>query len=272
MAAGGSSSVLWSWLPADIESWLWALGIGSMRTVPIAWLIPAFGGQNVPAQARMGIGLALAVLCLPQIVPTVPIDEGITYWIMLLAREACVGFTVGYVGSGIFRAAESAGRMIDTLRGANMAEVISPVTEGRSSPMGDIFLLLTTVIFLEIGGVGFVATALARSYQAVPLVNTTTPASFAAAGRLAIITSAQLMESILALSAPAIVALMLADFVLGAIARMASQIPVYFLGMPLKGLAGIGIVLIGMSALETALVAGFQDWVNLIERAFVIWR
>ena len=35
-----------------------------------------------------------------------------------------------------------------------MAEVISPVTEGRSSPMGDIYLLLAVVIFLELGGIG----------------------------------------------------------------------------------------------------------------------
>jgi type III secretion protein SpaR/YscT/HrcT len=265
-------SAMWTWLPADLERYLWAVGVGSMRTLPIAWLIPAFGGQNVPAQARMGIGIALAVLCLPQIAPGVPTGAGMAFWIFLMMREAAVGFTVGYVGSSIFRAAESAGRMVDTLRGSNMAEVISPVTEGRASPLGDIFLLLTTVIFLEIGGVGFVATALARSYQAVPLLITTTPASFGAAANLAIITSAQLLESTLALSAPAIVALMLADFILGAIARMASQIPVYFLGMPLKGLAGIGVVLIGMSALQAALVDGFKGWATLVERAFAVWR
>jgi type III secretory pathway component EscT len=264
--------MLWSWLPADIERWLWAIGIGSTRTIPIAWLIPAFGGQNVPPQARMGIGLALAVLCLPQIMPSVPTQQGLLFWMLLLAREACVGFTVGYVGSSIFRAAESAGRMVDTLRGANMAEVISPVTEGRASPLGDIYLLLTTVIFLEIGGVGYVSLALARSYEAVPLISATTPASFAAAGKLAMLTSAQLLESTLALSAPSIVALLLADLVLGGIARMAQQIPVYFLGMPLKGLAGVGIVLTGLGALQTALLHGFKGWVALIERAFAIWR
>ncbi len=264
--------MLWSWLPADLEKWLWALGVGSTRAVPIAWLIPAFGGQNVPAQARMGLGLALAVLCLPQIMPAMPDQAGMMFWILLMARESAVGFTVGFVGSSIFRAAESAGRLVDTLRGANMAEVISPVTEGRSSPLGDIYLLMTTVIFLEIGGVGFVSMALARSYEAVPLVLTTTPASFGAAARLALLTSAQLFESSLALAAPAVVALLLADVILGAIARMAQQIPVYFLGMPLKGLAGVGIVLIGLGAIQAALLDGFRGWVTLVERAFIVWR
>src|SRR5262245_10785926 len=122
------------WLPANLERWLWALGVGAMRTIPIAILIPAFGGQNVPSQVRMGLGLALSVLCLPTVMPLLPERGGTLFWILLLAREVAVGFTVGFVGSSIFRAAESAGRLVDTLRGASMAEVISPVTEGRASP------------------------------------------------------------------------------------------------------------------------------------------
>ena len=260
------------WLPADLNRWLWALGVGAMRTIPIAFLIPAFGGQSVPAQVRMGLGLALSALCLPAIMPALARSGGSGYWILLLARETAVGFTVGFVGSSVFRAAESAGRLVDTLRGANMAEVISPVTEGRASPLGDIFLLLASVIFLEIGGVGHVATALARSYQAVPLDLASTPASLEAAARLVVRTTALLLESTLALAAPAVVALFVADLVLGAIARMAPQIPVYFVGMPLKAMAGVGIVLIGLGGIEAALSGAFRGWMVAIERAFAVWR
>jgi type III secretion protein SpaR/YscT/HrcT len=264
---------MWSWLPADIDRWLWALGIGSTRTIPLAWMIPAFGGQNVPAHVRMGIGLALAALCLPQIQASLPDTQaGMMFWILLLSREAAVGFTVGYVGSSIFRAAEAAGRLIDTLRGANMAEVLSPVSEGRSSPLGDVMVLLTTVIFLELDGVAYVVMALARSYEAVPLTLTTTATSLAGAARLAMLSSAQLLQSALALAAPAVVAMFLADIVLGAIARMAPQIPVYFVGMPLKALAGVGIVLISLGTIQTALIGGFSGWMVVVERAFAIWR
>jgi flagellar biosynthetic protein FliR len=260
------------WLPLGLERWLWALAVGAMRTIPIAILIPAFGGQNVPAQVRMGLGLALSALCLPTVLPLLPQRDSTFFWILLLAREVAVGFTVGFVGSSVFRAAESAGRLIDTLRGANMAEVISPVTEGRASPMGDILLLLAVVIFLEMGGVGFVATALARSYQAVPLEFTNTPQSLGAAARLVVITTAMLLESTLALAAPAVVALFVADMVLGAIARMAPQIPVYFVGMPLKAMAGVGIVLIGLGGIEAALSGAFRNWYGVVQRAFDIWR
>jgi type III secretion protein SpaR/YscT/HrcT len=261
-----------TWLPADLERWLWALGVGAARTVPIAFLIPAFGGTNVPTQIRMGLGIALSVVCLPQIITSLPGQAGTIYWMVLLMREILVGFTVGLVGSSVFRAAEGAGRLVDTLRGANMAEVISPVTEGRSSPLGDILLLLTTVIFLELGGIGHVVNAMARSYEAVPLNLGSTPASLAAAARLMVITSAKLLEATVALAAPAIVAMLLADLVLGIIARMAPQIPVYFVGMPLKALGGVAIVLVGMGTLEAALVGSFRDWLVVVERAFRLWH
>jgi flagellar biosynthesis protein FliR len=93
-----------------------------------------------------------------------------------------------------------------------------------------------------------------------------------AVANLAIYSSTELMVAAIALSAPAIVALLLADLVLGAIARMAQQVPVYFVGMPLKGLAGIGILLVGMGGVETAIVGGFRNWMVIIERAFAVWR
>jgi type III secretion protein SpaR/YscT/HrcT len=258
--------------PPELERWLWAMGVGLTRALPIVWMIPAFGGKNVPAQVRMGLGLALAALSLPHVMLSLPREGGPLFWMLLLAREGAVGFTVGFVGASVFRAAESAGKLIDILRGANMAEVLSPVAEERSSPLGDIFTLLVAVIFLELGGLPLVASAMARSYDAVPLDFTPMPASLAGAANLVIVTSAKLLEATLALAAPAVVALLLADLVLGAVARMAPQIPVYFVGMPLKALAGVGIVLVGLGGLQSALYGSFGGWLNLVERAFGVWR
>ena len=265
------TSLLSSMVP-DLDRLLWATGIGSARTLPIVWLIPAFGGQNVPPQVRLGLGLILAIIALPQVIITLPGSGGVGYWVLLMAKEALVGFTVGFLAACVFRAAESAGKLVDTLRGANMAEVMSPATQERSSPLGDIYLLLICVIFLELGGVPMVAAAIARSYEAVPLDLVNSRVSMEGAARLAIVTTAGLLESTIALAAPAIVAMLLADLVLGAIARMAPQIPIYFVGMPLKGLAGVGIVLVGIGALQAAFHSSFRGWLALVERGFAVWR
>jgi type III secretion protein SpaR/YscT/HrcT len=259
--------------PLDgLERTLLAVGLGAARTLPVSWLIPAFGGPLVPAPVRVGLGLGLSVLCLPRLTGQVPPSAGVLLWVLLLARELAVGLTLGFVGSLIFRAAEMAGRLTDVLRGANLAEVLSPLSQERSSPLGELTLFLAVVIFLELGGLGHVATALARSYDAVPVAATTVPAHLGQAAALALAASGQMLESALGLAAPAIVALLLADLALGAVARAAPQIPVYFVGMPLKALLGVAATLLGVGALQQALDQGFRGWAGLLERAVAVWR
>lgn len=255
----------------ELESSVAAVGLGAARTVPLCWMVPAFGGRSTPALTRIGLGVGLAVLCLPRISGQVP-DAGPLLWMLLLAREAAVGLTLGFVASLVFRAAEGAGRLTDVFRGANLAEVISPVSGGRTSPLGELTALLAIVIFLELGGLGHLATALARSYDAVPITAAVTPAQLGRVVTLVLAASAQMLEAAVGLAAPALVALLLADLVLGLIGRAAPQLPLYFVGMPLKALLGVGAVLVAIATLDTALVAGFRGWLDLLGRAITVWR
>jgi type III secretion protein SpaR/YscT/HrcT len=255
----------------DVESSVVAVGLGAARTVPLAWMMPALGGPSAPAPLRLGLGLALAVLCLPRLAGQVP-QAGAGLWLLLLVREAAVGLTLGFVASLVFRAAEGGGRLIDILRGANLAEVISPVSGGRTSPTGELTALLAIVIFLELGGLGHLAEALGRSYDAVPVAAVATPAQLGRVTALVLAASAQMLEAAVGLAAPALVALLLADLLLGAIGRAAPQLPLYFVGMPLKALLGVGATLVALAAMDSALVKGFRGWVALLERAVAVWR
>jgi flagellar biosynthetic protein FliR len=248
-----------------------AVGLGAARTLPIAWMVPAFGGPNAPAPLRVGLGLGLAVLCLPRLAGQVP-DAAPALWILLLAREAAVGLTLGFVASLIFRAAEGAGRLTDVLRGANLAEVISPVSGGRTSPLGELSALVAIVIFLELGGLGHLALALGRSYDAVPVAATATPVQLGRVVALVVSASGQMLEAAVGLAAPTLVALLLADLILGLVGRAAPQLPLYFVGMPLKALLGVGAALVAIATLDTALVAGFRGWTALVARAVEAWR
>ena len=175
---------------------------------------------------------------------------------------------MGLVVACLFRAVEAAGRLTDIVRGSNLAEVISPLSESRSSPLGNLLLLLAVVIFFEMGGIGYLTTALARSYEAVPLVAPpTTSASLQSATFVVIAASGKLIESAVALAAPALIALLLADLVLGALGRAVPQIPLYFVGMPAKALLGVGAILVGLATLDGALTAGFRGFMGLLERA-----
>ena len=75
-----------------------------------------------------------------------------------------------------------------------------------------------------------------------------------------------------ALAAPVIVALWLTDLALGLIARAAPSVPVYFVGLPLKGLLAIGVVLLGLGALETALAGSAASWLRLLRQTIDAFR
>ena len=146
----------------DIKETLGLVAVGAARTIPLAWSIPAFGGPSLPGQIRLAMGIGLAFLCLPVLAGRPP-STGAIMLGLLVAREVMVGVVMGFVCACMFRAAEAAGQFTDVLRGASLAQVLSPTGESRSSPLGALMLLLAVVAFFEIGGMAQVCSALVRS-------------------------------------------------------------------------------------------------------------
>jgi len=249
---------------ADVQETLRFVAVGAARTIPIAWSIPAFGGPSLPTQVRLTIGIGLAFLCLPAIAGTAFVG-GAVLWGLLLIREVVVGLVMGFVIACMFRASEAAGQLMDEFRGAGLSEVIAPTGAGGSSPLGVLLLLLTSVTFFEIGGLAHVTSALVRSYEAIPIV---VPVEFArgtsSMAKGAVASSAKLIESAVGLCAPAIVAFLLADIVLGVVGRTVPQIPLYFVGTPLKALLGAGAVLLVLASLSAVLQDGFHGFFALL--------
>jgi flagellar biosynthetic protein FliR len=259
----------------DLPPALLAVGLGAARTVPVTWLVSPLGGARLPASARLGFGLLLASLAAPALgaaAARAGLDRaGGLLLGVVLAREILIGLSVGLVASFAFRAAEAAGRLIDVLRGAAMAEVLVPTSDERASPVGALYVMLATLVFLELGGVARMLEALLASYDAVPLAGGLTAASLRAAASVVVVASAKLLEVALALAAPVVVALWLTDLALGMVARVAPQVPVYFVGLPAKGLLALGVVLVGLGALEHALVAQAGSWMGLVRRLLAAW-
>ena len=110
----------------------------------------------------------------------------------------------------------------------------------RSAPArsASLYLLLATIVFLQIGGVPRLVDALLSSYRALPLAGGLGEPAASRVALVVVAASAKLIVSGVALAAPVVVALWLTDLALGLIARAAPSVPVYFLGLPLKGPAG----------------------------------
>ena len=186
---------------------------------------------------------------------------------LLVAREVVIGLCLALVASAVFRAAEMAGRLADTLRGANVAEILVPTSEERASPLGVLYLLLATLRLPEIGGVPRVVEALVAQLRG--------DADRGRSGRRARAArrdrrrrrrrEARRARAV-ALAAPVIVALWLTDLALGLIARAAPPSRCISSACRSKGCWAIGVVLLGLGALEAALAGNSASWLRMLRQ------
>jgi type III secretory pathway component EscT len=133
-------------------------------------------------------------------------------------------------------------------------------------------LMVAREVFLQIGGVPRVVDALVGSYEALPIAGGLGEVSARRAAFVVAIIAAKLVAAGVALAAPVIVALWLTDLALGLIARAAPSVPVYFVGLPIKGLLAIGIVLLGLGALEAAIAGNAATWLQMLRQTTDAFR
>jgi type III secretory pathway component EscT len=252
----------------DLKELAIAWLLASARAVPVAWAIPAFGGVSLPAVIRLAMGLGLALLCLPNAGTPPPIGDTLV-WGVLLAREILVGITLAFVCSCMFRAAESAGQLIDTVRGANLSSFQSPTSHEQQSPLALLMVLLAAVAFFQIGGPGHIGWALRRSYEAIPLAWGRPMLDAQAAATAAVTASAKLIESAIGLSAPILVAALLADLILGVVGRTLSQVPVVSAGAPLKSVVVVAVLLIGLGGMQNGLQGVLRTFLGILHSGWM---
>jgi type III secretory pathway component EscT len=262
----------------SLSAWLPAALLAAARMIPAILLIPGFGRHHLPLQARLALALLVTFLVVPQLTGAAAAIAAVAQgrplgWLVLVVRELAIGVTVGFVASLAFAAVEAAGRLADTARGASMGEVLAAGAPAGESPLGVLYGLLAAVIFLEMGGLPRIIAALAESYQAIPVgAGRDLGTGLAGAAQVVVFASAKLIAAALGFAAPLLVAALLADVVLGTLGRVAPQLPVYFVGLPVKALLGVGVVLLGLGALRITIGQGFAGWWVLVAGALDAFR
>jgi len=253
-------------LPAHPTAVLVGGGLIATRVLALLTFVPVFGVRSLPAPLRVALAIALAVVLYPAVsgspIPTAPIAI-----VTLVAKEVLVGATLGFVVALAFAALDMAGRLVDTTRGATLAEVLDPLSGERTSPLAELHVQVGLLCFLALGGQRAVVVALAHSYETVPLA--TFPSATRALAPLAggvIRLSADAIAVALVLAAPALVALYLSEVALGLLGRAAPQIGVFFVGMPLRAAVGLFAVLLALSAMTPALAHLFEAALDAASR------
>lgn len=201
------------------------------RMMAVIIHIPNLGGQTIPNQVRIALGLVLAIL----LVPWSPLPES-TESLALLAfaaailKEIIIGTLIGYAAILTFGVVSIAGEVMGLGSGFSSDRIFNPAMEQSVTPMGQLFVVVAMLLFMALNGHHIALVALQKSFTLVPVMSPM-PA-FSAETLLR--TFAELIVVGVQMAFPIFAALLLADITLGLLSRVAPQVQVYFLGLPLK--------------------------------------
>jgi type III secretion protein T len=122
------------------------------------------------------------------------------------------------------------------------------------------------VIFYLIGGPFLFLDAISSSYDIIPPDQFLSPGFFSANSNFWINMTKlfnEVMTIAIQMCTPALIAILMTDVFLGIANRLAPQVQITFLGMPLKSLLGIAIICLGWGLLTGAFSKQAMHWLDL---------
>ncbi len=217
------------------------------RIMAVMIHVPVLGGQTIPNQVRIGLGFVLAMVLIPwQPLPETAISIGLVEYGVSIGKEILIGTLIGYSADLAFGAIQLAGAVMSMGSGFESSRIFNPSIGEAGSAYDQVFVMTAMMIFLMIDGHHLVMMALQRTFDLMPL-NGNLP--FGGLESVMAATSTFIAAGI-HLALPVMTALILTDLTLGLLARVAPQVQVYFLGLPVK----VVVALLAMAFTFTSLL------------------
>lgn len=197
---------------------------------------PLFGSSRVPVQARIGLALLVTLVLFP---PGGPAARAVGIGPLELLGELLVGLLAGFAVALAFAGIQFGAALLGVGSGLNLAGTLDPHTDLGEGALDRFFSVFAILAFLQINGHHLFLQGLRELFQAVdvgmvPLLPTTPDA-------LSLISGA-VFSAAVRMVLPVLAALLLADLGLAVLSRVAPQLNLFALGLPLKIAIGLGLL------------------------------
>ncbi len=212
------------------------------RVSPLFLLAPLFSSQLIPFRVRGIVAVALAIGLSPIVARSARIDLDVMGFAELVAKELLVGLAFAFALGALFAAISVAGTFLDTLIGFSYGAIIDPITGSQSAVISQLYGLLGVLIFIAIGGDGWVIQGLAQTYELVPMDQFPSLGAMLTGVESAF---AGIFAAAIQVAGPIVLALILTDAAFGVVSRVVPQLNVFAVGFPAKVV--VGLLLMGVT-------------------------
>jgi flagellar biosynthetic protein FliR len=238
---------------AELQQHLLSLLAVFLRTGAFVMAAPIFGANVVPARVRLLFALALSVGIAPAVAGSgVPLAFDATLP-LVVGRELLMGWLLGFAAQLFMQAFVLAGQLIAMQLGLGFASMVDPGNGVDVTVLGQLYLMLATLLFLSLNGHLVLVQVLVEGMQLQLLVSDSM-----LSGLFAL--AAWMFGGGLLIALPAVTALLLVNVALGVLSRSAPQLNVFSIGFPLTLLLGVVVVWLA--------TAGFLPEFDALSRGF----
>ncbi|HEY4318357.1 MAG TPA: type III secretion system export apparatus subunit SctT [Herbaspirillum sp.] len=245
---------IWNDLQAWVTAWPRAFGMFA--------ILPILRREIVPGLLRMAL---VAALCLPltpllRTQPQLFQNDAMTL-ILLLVKEAALGFTFGLPLAMTFWIAEGVGTLLDNQSGSLISSVLNPMSGNDAATLGLFLNQIFMIYFLLAGGLTWCLGSLYDSYRLWP-AHEFWPHFSQSGMQWWLAQFCYYIKMMAILAAPIVLTLFFVELGFGIIGRFAQKMQVFVLAMPIKNVCAIAMLLVYVAALFSQfdfLMANLKD-------------
>jgi flagellar biosynthetic protein FliR len=239
----------------QIQSLLAALFWPFVRLGACLMVAPVFGAHFVPRRIRLALAGAMALLLAP-LLPSVATPLLSSDGIMITAQQLLIGAVLGFMLQMVFDAISLGGQLLANGMGLGFAFNLDPLRGVSTPALGQLYVLLGTLIFLCLNGHLAFLSLLTDSFTTLPVgtqgLDTSDFNQLANWG-------GTLFTGALRIALPGVTALLVVNLAFGIVSRAAPALNLFAVGLPVTLVIGLGIVLLGMPTLRGNLGVMLDD-------------
>lgn len=245
----------------QLEAWLAQVFWPFVRVGSCFMVAPALGARYVPPRVRVVLAGAVALI----IAPLVPMSAAVAPFsaagFVITVQQVVIGVALGFCMQLVFDAVTLGGQLLANSMGLSFAYNIDPQHGAQTPVLGQLYTLLVTMTFLALNGHLRLIEILVEGFRTLPV-------GTSGLGSNQLWTVLQwgstLFTGALSLALPGITALLIVNLAFGVISRAAPTLNLIAVGLPVSLIFGLGIVLLGLPALQSGFVKLLQEALTFI--------
>jgi flagellar biosynthetic protein FliR len=216
---------------------------------------PLFSSAVIPMRIKILLSMAIAAAVFP--LASVHLAGPVTLATALtgLAGELAIGLFVGFCVSIMLMSVQIAAEFVSHQAGILLGSVFNPMLDSSESVLSQLYYFAAMMGFLAIGGHRQLVRAVLDSFETIPVMGFRVVDGLL---ELVVDLVSIAFEMALRISAPVVVALLLALIALGFISRTVPQLNILTIGFPLKLAMALLVLALTVMSLEPTLMELFE--------------